>query len=646
MPNSQRAFVALDASGRDDLVRLAALLAADDRTDAGQLARSALVAAGRSRRGSGDLVEAARTELVRRVLGRRLQDDPGADDWVRTTPSTGTADGSDGLRRALARLPARTRVAVVLGRWAGWRDDDVAAVLRAPVAAVRTEIAAGSADLRHALHPASAFRRPVGTDVAPDADRELHDALDGLARSLASSASPVPPPEELHREATRARRRRWWLGAVAVCAAAVLVAVVVLSGGEGRTPPERPDAAPDRSAAPRAVDVTGLPARGSLADDDAFLAGLLDVPWRDDSDPEFPIEVPTKPESRRVLFAGDVPGARWALLVGEPAPVERAGEEPGVIVYGDDLVMAWFVGPPGAEPGRMALGSYPYGVTPDTVPAFLDPATGTLVVVAAPGDSVEVSQRVDIDAAGEDTRSWLPAGMDDGIGIARLDPVDVPWTWSARYRVLREGRQTISSSPDGPIVAQEEQDAGVDIEFPQTPTADGRTAAEWAATAVLATTGLPSDDVDVTVRALAPLPEPTLGTIAVVTVGLPSGAVVVSTQWAGPTPEGMGGGADCGMEVRPAGSASDLGVLAALCPLYDPVSGRELGDVLLVVAPPQVDRVRFYSGDSAFLGEEAVPDDGVLLIPGPDGLAAVEAVSSGGVLLGRTEPLGRWTPAE
>jgi DNA-directed RNA polymerase specialized sigma24 family protein len=645
VPHAQQAFVALDAFGRDDLVRLAALLAADDRTDAGQLARAALVAAGRSRPGRVDLVEAARTELVRRVLGRRPRDEQGTDDWVRATPSAG-ADGSEGLRRALARLPVRTRVAVVLARWAGSSDDDVAAVLRSPVVAARTEIAAGSATLRSALHPPSAYRRPVDTYVALDADRELRDALDGLARSLASSASPVPPPEQLHREATRARRRRWWLVAVAVCCGALLVAVVVLPGGDARTPPEGPDAAADPSAAPRDIDVTDLPTRGPLADDAAFLAGLRALPWRDDTDPAWPIDVPTTPESRRVLFAGDVPGARWALLVGEPAPVEPSAEEPGVVVYSDELLMAWFVGPPGAEPEQMSLGSYPYGVAPDMVPAFLDPRTGTLVVVAAPGDAVEVSQRVDIDADGEDTRTWMPVEMDDGIGIAQLEPVDVPWMWSARYRVLRDGRQTISSSLDGPIVPPEEQDFGVDIDFPEPPTEEGRDAAEWAAGAVLSATGRPSDDVDVTARALVQVPEPALGTLAVVTVELPSGAVVVSAQWARQTPEGPGGGVDCGLEVQPAGAAPERGLLAVLCPLYDPVSGRELDDVLLVVAPPQVDRVRFYGGDSTFLGEETVPDDGILLVPGPDGLTDVEAVTSGGVLLGRTGPLGRWMPAE
>jgi hypothetical protein len=623
-------------------VRLAALLAGDDRADAGQLARAALVAAGRS--GRGNLVQAAQTELVRRALAQRVQDDHEDDDWVRAASAAGGPEGATGLGRALARLPVRTRVAVVLGRWAGWTDEDVAGVLRSPVAAVRTEIAAGSSALRRVLHPASVYRRPVDTYVAPDADRELRDALDALARSLTSSASPIPPPEELHREVTRARRR-WWAVAVAVVIGAVLVAVVVLSGGVQGTPTGRPEATPDRSAAPRGLDVTDMPTRGSLAGDAAFLAGLRELPWIDEVSGGEPWETPTVPDSRRVLFAGDVPGGRWALLVGRPDPVE-AGADPGVVTATDELLMAWFVGPPGAAPEEMSLGSYPYRIDAETIPALLDPHTGAMVVVAAPGDTVDVSPRVDIDADAQDSRSWIPAEMDDGIGVIHLDPVDLPWTWATVFRVERDGRETISSTPDGGIVPFGERLLDLGIEFPRTPTEEEREAAEWAAQFALSATGLSPDDVEITVRALVAVPDPALGALALVTVELPSGAFFVSGQWARHTADGLTGNADCGMELRPAGSSPGDGVIAALCPLYDPVSGRELDDVLLVVAPPQVDSVRFYRGDSAFLGEVAVPEGGVLLVPGPQGLTDVEAVTSGGVLLGRTGPLGRWMPTD
>jgi hypothetical protein len=308
--------------------------------------------------------------------------------------------------------------------------------------------------------------------------------------------------------------------------------------------------------------------------------------------------------------------------------------------------MAWFVGPPGAAPERMTLGSYPYGLAPGSVPALLDPRTGTMVVVAAPHDSVEVSQRVDIDAQGQESRTWTPVEMDDGIGVARLDPVDLPWTWSTVFRVLREGHQTLSSSPDGLFVGFEPPDLDLGIEFPRAAAEEERLAAQWAAMAVLGATGLSPDDVQMTAQALVALPAPALGSIVFVTITLPSGAVVVTAQWAREIPEGGPGGTDCGTEVRPAGARPEDGVLAAVCELWDPVDGEALGTVLLVVAPPQVDRIRLYRGDSAFLGEHAVPDDGVLVVPRPEGMTDIEAVTSGGVLLGRTQPLGHWRPAE
>lgn len=635
------ASVALGPAEREELVHLAALLAADEATDAGEPARAALVAVMRNRSAGGDLAAAARSELVRRALvpprgGRE------ADAWATSTLSTPHADGFGQLRRELAALPPRTRAAVVLGRWAGWSDQEIGAALRSTVDTARTELVTGAAALGKALHPAAAYRRPVDTFVQPDLDRELRAALDGLARSAAASATVVPPADELRREAARARRR-WWLAALAACCAvAVLTAAVVVSG-RGAAPPERPEAS-QSPPAPRTVDVADQPTRGSLADDTAFLTGLLERPWIDDPTAQFPVDVPTTPESRRVLFAGDVPGGRWALLVGEAAPFESDPENPRAVVVSDELQMAWFVGPPGASPEEMTLGSYPYGITPGMVPGRLDPRTGTLVVVAAPGDTIEVSQRVDIDAEGQDSRSWATVETDDGIAVARLDPVDLPWTWSTVYRVLRSGQRTTSASPDGTIIAPEEQVPELDVDFPRPPSEEGRLAALYAATGLLSMTGLSPEEVDISALALVAVPSPAAGTVALVTVTLPSGATAVTAQWILRTPEGFPGGADCGVEIWPASASPEDGVLAARCELYDPTGGRGLGEVLVVRAPPQVDRVRLYRGDSTFLSEHEMPDDGVLMVPQPEGLGDVEAVTESGVLLGRTEPLGRWMP--
>jgi hypothetical protein len=631
------AFGAVGAQEQEDLLRLAVLLHPDDPAEAVRHARSAILAVA-GRRATGDPLTAVRAQLVRRALGPPSWRERRAASWVTDDPPD-RYDGYDELRRALLRLPARTRAAVVLSRWAGLSDSAVGSVVRSPVDAVGAEIAEGVAALWAALPSPADPWRPAGT-----ADPDLQDALDEVARTEASSVPALPSGPELAREAVRRRRRRW-LAAVAVGCAAVGVAVVALSGGGGSpTAGGRTSegTGPETSAA---VDLADLPTRGSLADDAEFLAGLTELPWSEEGTLDYPTDITTAPESRRVLFAGDVPGGRWALLVGRPEFVGEASEEPRPVIT-EDWFMAWFTGPPGAEADEMSLASYPYGLVYDHVPAFLDPRSGTLVVLAAPGDSVEVSQRPDIDADGRDSRAWVPVDTTDGIGVARLAPAEIPWVWSVVYRVHREGRATLSMSPDIGIVSMDEEVPQLGIDFPGPPSEEGRLAAGYAAMAVLSTTGLSLAEVDITAQALAPVSAPAGGTIALVTVTLPSGAVVVSTQWARNSADGLIGGSDCGMEIRPAGLPPAERVLAARCELYDPATGAAADVVLLVVAPARVDSVRLYRGDSTFLAEHAMPEDGVLVVPNPEGTTEVEAVAEGGVLLGRTELLGRWWPSD
>jgi hypothetical protein len=348
-----------------------------------------------------------------------------------------------------------------------------------------------------------------------------------------------------------------------------------------------------------------------------------------------------------VLFAGDVPGGRWALLVGRPELVDPSAapsDQPLPVL--DELLMAWFAGPPGAEPEQMELASYPYGLQPGYIPSLHDPRSGTLVVVAAPGDTVEVSPGVEVDTAGEDSRSWTTIETPDGVAVARLDPVDLPWTWAVSFRVHRDGREWVTSSPDGALLPPQQQTLSLDLAYPAPPSEEGRLAAGYAVLAALGPLGISLDAVDIAVHALAPVPAPPGGAIALVTVTLPSGAVVVSSQWARTGPDGLLGGADCGLEVRPAGPPPEDGLLAARCDLYDATTGAAAGAVLLVVAPPAVAVVRVYHADDTFLAEHAVPDGGVLLIPAPEATAEIEAVTESGVLLGRIRPLGHWAPSE
>lgn len=620
------------------LLRLARLLE-DDAADADALVRASLA---RVRRGwrsvarSDDPAAVARTALVRRALARRPADGPRTSGWVDDFETAWAGGGSDEFRRALADLPARTRAAVVLSCWARLTDDEVAAVLREPVGTVRDEVAGGSAILRSALDPAPPPWRAV-PHAPPEADDDVRRALAGLAVTGDAGAPPAVLAGTARRDVRRARHR--WAAATAAGCAMLVAGAAALPGPVG----ERLVAgSPEQSAGQAAPDLGDLPARGSLADDRAFVDGLLRRPWESPLAGDFPGAVPTAPGTRRVLFAADVPGGRWALLTGRPQYADDRPDAPGR----GDLLTAWFTGPPGAEPEDMRLSTFPYRLDRGTTPALLDPLTGTLAVVTAPGDAIEVSQRAEVAADGSTSRTWTPLDPVDGVAVTRIDPMGLPWTWSVSLRVTDAEGTSAVSPPDGIASAVSTGLPPLGVEYPGgPPTAEGRQAAEWAAFTAAATVGLAPEDAAISARLVAPAPEPAVGALAMVTLSLPSGALLVSVQWARALPDGRPGGADCGMDVRAAGPPAEERVLAAGCHLFAPAEDRQLESVLLVSAPPTVARVRVYGDDGAFLAEHD-PVGGGLVVPMPPGTREVEGVTRTGVLLGRTPLLGHWTPAE
>ena len=344
-----------------------------------------------------------------------------------------------------------------------------------------------------------------------------------------------------------------------------------------------------------------------------------------------------------MLYAGDVPAGRWALMVGRPELVDPSQEGIGSPFISEDLVMAWFTGPPGAAPEDMVLSTFPYGLVPDVTPTLLHPESGTLVVVGAPGDVVEVSPRVELDADAVDSRTWTRVRTVDGIAEAAIEPVDLPWTWAVGYRVIREN-QTISGTPDGMVPTAPHRDLpDMGVEYPTgAPDAAGRRAANWAAFISLSSLGAPTADTEVTARVAQPVPGGE-GSVALVTVTLPSGAYLVSAQWAWDVNDEYPGGVECGLGVRPADPPADERLLVAACDLVDPVDGLGLGKVLVASTPPGVAALRLYRDDGTFIEEHAV-DGPSLVVPVAAGTQSVEAVTADGVLLGRSELLGHWSP--
>ena len=630
-------FAAFVERASPTLLGLARLLEEDPR-DAEPLVRASLAKIRqrwRTHARRGDADAAARAALVHRVLIRRPADGPRTSGWVDDFEAAWGDDGTDEVRRALAQLPVRTRAATVLARWAGAGPEEIALLLRDTPDAVRDEVAAGTARLTSALAPVPASWRPAGlaTAAAPseDLDRELAAIADTAQPAAADLAGTV-------RRDVRTTRRWWAAGTAAACAVAVAVAVPALRTAEPAPGPAaaEPTRARTPSAAP--VDLAELPARGSLADDQAFLSGLLGLSWDLPEDFGVPGELTPAPETRRVLFAGDVPGGRWALVIGRPPAVQPGQVD--VPVLPDEHVMAWFTGPPGAAPADMRMRSYPYGFMAGALPALLDPRTGTMVVLAAPGDVVEVSGRPEIAADGTRSRTWVAAPMQDGVAVAQLEAVGLPWLWSVSFRLVSDSQTATTGMPDVVLTEPQPQMPRMQVRYPSGRPPEAHVqAVQNVSGSVLSQLGLAPEDTEITAHVTADLPAPHDGEVALVSVRVPSGALVVTSGWSQRLPDGLSAMAgECGTEVRPAGAPAAARVIAAACEMWDHGTGEPAGTVLMVAVPPEVAAVRTYDGDGDFLGEHPVTG-GTLVVPMPAGATQVEAVTGSGVLLGRTDML-------
>jgi len=333
-----------------------------------------------------------------------------------------------------------------------------------------------------------------------------------------------------------------------------------------------------------------------------------------------------------------VPGGRWALVTGRITALPA--DVPPEVVPHDELVAAWFAGPPDAGPEQMALVSGPNTIAGDWPIALTDPRSGVLAVVAAPGDAVEVSPRPLVDADGATEREWREVLTEDGIAITRVIPYPRVADASTSFRVLRGGRLEARDFPAS--ILDEGAAVAPDIDYPRGPPSElGEQAARYSADFVLGELGLSGAQTGVTAQWVGPVPAEGPGQAAVVTVTLPSGAIVVQAQWLmPPDPDGSSMGSYCGRAILPAGAPASRRVQAVACEVFDDTSGAAMSTHLVVVGPPEVALVRCYDDDRVFLGEYAA-QDGVVVVPLPLGTDQVEAVTAGGITLGRVDLLGQ-----
>lgn len=435
-------------------------------------------------------------------------------------------------------------------------------------------------------------------------ETELQQRLTRLAERTA------PPPRAGLTEVVVARHRRQRRQAVGVAAlaaavAAVVVAVPVLTGGTSDVP-----TAASAAGSAAVGDVLSGPARGSLAGDAGFLEGVRQLPW---TSPDFSGGIPAAPvDTRRVIFAGDVAGARWALVTGEVL----SPEEPG------DVAIAWFAGPVGAAPDQMRLDSVPYGVDPDLPLARSDGSTGALVVLAAPGDTVEVSARPDVAADGSVSRVYEPVDAPDGVAVTALP--STTGTWAARYRVERAGAAVVQSTPDGVAGAQQTL-ADVPVDWLRgRPTPGDDPMVRSAIDGVLVETGLTAGDVTATGLWIGEVagPHDRRARVVLLAVTLPSGAVYLTAPFEWTEADGSGISGSCGTSIEPAGVPLEQRALAVRCDVYDDGQAPGGGSSLVVLAPGS-GTARVVDMTGVELADVPLVD-GSTVVPAPERAAAVE----------------------
>ncbi|MFW3172785.1 hypothetical protein [Geodermatophilus sp. CPCC 206100] len=488
-------------------------------------------------------------------------------------------------------------------------------------------------------------------------ERELTDRL----HRLAERSTPPPHPDlaaTVVRRHRARRRQQAAVGAVVTVVAAAVVAVPGLVGDGGRTPDAtpatgaletRPDAATGAPAEPEpgtAVTTPALPpgdvytgpTRGSLAGDAAFVEGVRGLAWNGGAG------VPDPPlAERHVVFAGDVPGGRWALVSGTNTAVPARTDPERQTDLGalSDVAVAWFVGPPGAGADEMQLRSVPYGVDPSLPSALSSSATGALVVVAAPGDSVEVSLHPDVDADGTVRRTWQPVPTADGVVVLDVGRREVPFDSALRYRVTRAGQSWVTG-PDGhadPALTPPEPVVDPLREPPPPSPVDSLVTIE--AQDVLARTGLAADQVRFGTVWAGDIPAGSGRTARAVLLSatLPSGAVHLSTVAGVAFADRSLGATGCGAAVLPAGTDLLQETLAFRCdPPAQAADEARTGSVV-VVAPARAVTARWTAADGDPL--VSVPlDGGVAVLPAPERVAQVETRDAEGRVVGRAGLLG------
>ncbi|MGI8628406.1 MAG: hypothetical protein ACR2J5_17845 [Geodermatophilaceae bacterium] len=438
--------------------------------------------------------------------------------------------------------------------------------------------------------------------------------VDYLRVALREDAQLVGAPESDLYDRVRERRQcsdRRRLTALAAGLAALLVgiAIPVSLNALQRL------AEPAQVASPSGIEGhLGLPTRGSLADDADFIEQVRQLPW------DVPDGVPPT-ESRHVVFAGDVPGQRWALVAGS--------------LDNGTVVAAWFFGPIGAEATQLAF-NY------DQRPVFHDQPLNVvntdnpemaLVVITAPGDVVEISRYTYIDNVGGIYRTYQPLDTVDGVAVTSVDASS--GGIGASVTVTRDGQRLFRGAPTlfGPGLQPEL--TAIDFDDPRD-LAELVPDPSWIAqgfAGLAAPIGIPINELSPVLLFGGPIPgTPGWETTAViVAITVPSGATAVSSMVYASRIEQ--GGAIVGVTgesyVLPSGllDTSGLALRVGL-----PGDGSAPAPVsLLIIAPVQFNTAQPLGPGDVPVGAEIALNAGLALVAYPDSTVRVALAGSAGI---------------
>ncbi|MGI8531687.1 MAG: hypothetical protein ACR2KN_01655 [Geodermatophilaceae bacterium] len=466
------------------------------------------------------------------------------------------------------------------------------------------------------------------------------DQLRADLRRRAEQA-PAPPPDlaaQVLRRRRRARRQRAGLLAVAIAVVLVVTAI------------------PLALTVLRAPAVAGriytLPTRGSLADDSALLAELVRAPWSSKlsyvgsdgsayvAGTDLAAGIPAS--DRMVVFAGDVPGGRWALLA---IPTVRG------------YAVAWFTGPPEARAAQLSMSGGVQLVGEGDPVSHVDLANpvGTVVVVAAPGDTISVAQQVDLSATLMFFTTATVLQPADGVGVTRLE-ASLRYGVPTRIGIERAGQPLLEQRPTvgGPLPAftpggmgpNDSPYAGAVIDRTGATVTVPRPVVEAVLGATLGPLGLTAQDLAATGPAIrelfvgtadGPLTEnqrrpAQQPTVRIWSVEVTSGSFILVGGWSTTTADGAVQFQPTLLDVRAPKDDPASGVVAARVSL-PAAAGAPAADVLVVSSAADAVRAEVLDAQEARLRDVELRG-GAAVVPTPAGASTVTVSAPSGVRSG------------